>query len=374
MAENNPLLSQLEIPILMRQFGLILENVDGLADPTQKFTMRSVPHTLALTTSMTPDATIVNPPADMLGWSGDGSAGTGSLREFAIGAVVQHAPKSLGRIEGVDFRLPTDTELDAMEAFQLSLGRQSDINLQSLSFKDSVITMGQDIFLNGNGNSNAQGRCQTCHANAGAAAAADGTNRNFNTGVEVVPHPARALVNFPRDGGFGTDADGLGGFGNGRFNSVPLIEAADTGPFFHNNLVDTIEDAVSFYSSDAFNATRAAAARIQLTAAETAAVAAMLRVLNTLENIRMAFDYASRAMSQPTSPTPLAIALAIEETKDAISSLSPLNLNPSTLNELEKALTNFTQASQETDPNKQMLELDKGQKALTKCRGKLIYE
>ncbi|MBC8119685.1 MAG: hypothetical protein H7X75_08945, partial [Burkholderiaceae bacterium] len=45
VAEFNPALAQLERPALMRQFGLILENLDGLDDPTNKFVMRSVPHT-----------------------------------------------------------------------------------------------------------------------------------------------------------------------------------------------------------------------------------------------------------------------------------------------------------------------------------------
>ena len=64
-----------------------------------------------------------------LGWAGDGSPGEGTLREFAIGAVVQHFPLSLDRVPGVDFKLPTQDQLDAMEAFQLSLGRQTDLNL-----------------------------------------------------------------------------------------------------------------------------------------------------------------------------------------------------------------------------------------------------
>ena len=33
IAEQVPALAQLEKPALMRNFGLILENVDGLADP-----------------------------------------------------------------------------------------------------------------------------------------------------------------------------------------------------------------------------------------------------------------------------------------------------------------------------------------------------
>jgi hypothetical protein len=34
--------------------------------------------------------------------------------------------------------------------------------------------------------------------------------------------------------------DGLGRPGDGTFNTPPLVEAADTGPFFHNNSIETI--------------------------------------------------------------------------------------------------------------------------------------
>ena len=53
VAEFNPALRNLEKPALMRRFGLILENLDGLDDPTNKFVMRGVPHTLALTNALT---------------------------------------------------------------------------------------------------------------------------------------------------------------------------------------------------------------------------------------------------------------------------------------------------------------------------------
>ena len=49
-----PALAGLERPDLMRDFGLILENVDGAENPTTKFTMRSVPHCLSLSRSITP--------------------------------------------------------------------------------------------------------------------------------------------------------------------------------------------------------------------------------------------------------------------------------------------------------------------------------
>ena len=37
----------------MRQFGLIVENLDGVDNLANKFVMRGVPHTLALSTSLT---------------------------------------------------------------------------------------------------------------------------------------------------------------------------------------------------------------------------------------------------------------------------------------------------------------------------------
>ena len=106
VAELNPALRDLEKPELMRRFGLILENVDGLEDPTNKFVMRGVPHTLGLAKSLTQPTNLDGAPAQMTGWSGDGSPG-GTLRDFATGAVIQHFTKTLNRVAGVDFRLPT---------------------------------------------------------------------------------------------------------------------------------------------------------------------------------------------------------------------------------------------------------------------------
>ena len=57
VAEFNPNLSAsacpggtpcFENPVLMRRFGLILENLDGFSDLQNRFVMRGVPHTLAL--------------------------------------------------------------------------------------------------------------------------------------------------------------------------------------------------------------------------------------------------------------------------------------------------------------------------------------
>jgi cytochrome c peroxidase len=45
---------------------------------------------------------------------------------------------------------------------------------------------------------------------------------------------------------------------NDGFNIPPLVEAADTAPFFHNNASATLEEAVAFYNSPAFNNSPAA--------------------------------------------------------------------------------------------------------------------
>jgi hypothetical protein len=87
VAEFNPKLKGLENPKLMRKFGLILENLDGFDRPG---VMRGVPHNLALRTNTTSN---LPGRAHAIGWSGDGSPGEGSIRLFAVGAVVQHFPK-----------------------------------------------------------------------------------------------------------------------------------------------------------------------------------------------------------------------------------------------------------------------------------------
>src|ERR1043166_1967144 len=109
VAETNPDLAKLEIPKEMRQFGLILENVDGFSpDPTTHFVLRSVPHTLSLATSATNPTGAPATPANRTGWSGDGAPGAGALRDFQTGAITQHYTKSLHRVAGADFRLAVD--------------------------------------------------------------------------------------------------------------------------------------------------------------------------------------------------------------------------------------------------------------------------
>jgi hypothetical protein len=322
-----------ENPRLMRGFALILENMNGFANLANDFNMRGIPHTLALRTSV---ASAAGP---RTGWSGDGAPGDRSLRAFASGAVVQHFTKSLNRVAGVDFRLPTDAELDALEAFMLSLGRQEDLDLP-LRLRGRESARGQEIFLD-----DSLGKCNVCHFNAGANAdrsvfGSANDNRNFNTGVENLDHPAdRTGEVLPPD-------DGFGGPGNGEFNTPPLVEAADSGPFFHNNAVATIEEAVAFYTSAAFNNSPAGRALaegtgrgISLDAAQVTAVAAFLRVINALENIRSSSELAALAAARGVAQNRATALLqrASSDTEDAVQVLREANLHPDAVDLLNQA-------------------------------------
>jgi len=325
VAEFNPDLKEnFEKPALMREFALILENLDGFDDLKNKFVMRGVPHALGLRTS------VASPGGPRTGWSGDGAPGDGSLRSFAVGAVIQHFTKTLNRVPGVDFRLPTAEELDALEAFQLSLGRQQDPTLP-LALRGTVAKRGQEIFLD-----DSLGKCNRCHVNAGATANFGGGslgNANFNTGVEDLPdQPARLTGSvIPRDDGFRTPGDGT-------FNTPPLVEAPDTGPFFHNNAIETIEGAVAFYDGKAFNdspAGRALAAAdprgvgIALDGTQVVALAAFLRVVNALENTRESLQLLETSLAAlPRADRRRLLERAVHETDDGARVLAGGGLHP----------------------------------------------
>jgi len=327
VAERQRALAQnFEKPAEMREHGLILENQDGFDDLDNNFNLRGVPHVLSLATS------VASADGPRTGWSGDGAPGDGSLRAFAAGAVIQHFPKRLDRVAGVDFRLPTDVELDAIEAFMLTLGRQQDLRLP-IPLQDGNASLGQRVFL-----ANNRGKCNACHLNAGANVdellfGPGAGNQNFNTGV--LPNPGS-----PIDDGFGNP-------GTGEFNTPTLVEAADTAPFFHNNSAPTLEAAVAFYNTVAFNnspAGRTLAERtggpIALDGNEILAVTAFLRVLNALENIRVSValleesqDLARRGGREWQKHA----RQARFETEDAIEVLQLSNLHPEAVGFLQRA-------------------------------------
>lgn len=371
-AAFNPDLANLEKPEMMEMFGLILENLDGFEDldddgNPDKFVMRAVQHTLALPTSITP-VTNIPPggpqgpaPANMTGWSGDGSPNTGSMRDFIIGAVMQHYPKTLARVPGVDFKLPNDKQLDALEAFQLSLGRQIDLDLANLVLSNAAAADGQDIFVNGTGVPATPGSCNACHNNAGAGFATAGDeNRNFNTGIEdrldsPTISPTAMALGVPRDGGFGkldvAPSIGDGAFGNDTFNTQVVVEAADTAPLFHTNVAPDIEAAVRHYTLPEFNNRVPLSFRIALDETQITQVGTFLRVINAVENIRSARQFASTALeisSFVVVPQPL--SLALEEIGDARRVLEDKLLHTlDAVPELESAETLLDQARGEAD-------------------------
>jgi len=169
-------------------------------------------------------------------------------------------------------------------------------------------------------------------------------NASFNTGVEDLPdHPARLTgEKVPQDDGFGVPGDGT-------FNTPPLVEAADTGPFFHNNAVQTIEGAVAFYNGQAFNNSPSGlflasidsnGVGIRLDATQVVAVAAFLRVVNALENIRLSDDSLERSAAFGFFGIAEAVALlesAAHETEDAIAVLAGAGLHPDVVEELQGA-------------------------------------
>ena len=374
-----PELKDVEVRQLLRNNALVLENVDGFDNPG---VLRGVPHTLALRGSLKPDVQVAAAGIkEATGWSGDGSP-DGTLRGFAIGAVIQHLTKSPERVPGRDFRLPTEHELDALEAFQLSLGRQEEIDIASLNFTDDFVTNGRDLFLNSPSRNGAGRSCNGCHLNAGASDG-NGVNRNRATGANLSPNAPACLSGFkaPFDGGFGiepvedvarADICGKGPKGGPKataafrgdmsLNVPPLIEAADTPPFFHNNSAATIEDAVAFYTSDTFNDSITGAGNaFVLDKDEVNQIAAFMRALNVQENIRSSNVYDTRANDPAElAPRKLLVDLAIAETTDAIEDLTkaPVQLFVSTnvLQLLQDARNLERQAAKQDLPDAELLD------------------
>lgn len=338
IAELDPDLASLERPDLMRDFALILENVDGLEAPAEKFVMRSVPHCFSLGTSITaqavPNDGTTRPPNERTGWGGDGAPNDGELRDFQTGAIIQHYTQSLDRDAGIDFELATAGELDAIRDFSGTIGRMNELDLTAVTLSNSGANAGRTIFMS------PAARCNGCHQNAGANVAA-GFNRNFNTGVERARISELDAQGIPFDGGFGAgqafnfDANGdgvLDSFGNGTFSTSPLIEAADTGPFFHTNAFESIEDAIGFYNTAAFNQSPAglAGTPIALTVQQVANIGSFLRVLNVAFNAQLAMRRISAVIaiiegvgSQSVTVQQQLLELARAEVDDAVALLAP---------------------------------------------------
>jgi cytochrome c peroxidase len=378
-----------ENPVLMRALGLIAENQDGFGDLGKRFTMRGVPHVFAQTVSIRAPQGGIRPPNDRTGWGGDGAPfgqignlqTFGTLRDFAVGAVIQHFPLTLNRQINVDFRLPTDAELDALEAFQLSTGRQVDLELRdghtnTLILRDANADTGRLLFRDGIP-PNGSFTCNNCHFNAGANLS-NGENFNFNTGVEQfrINHPDPFGEPRPIDGGFGRAPDGTfpdppipnpdGSFGNRTFNTASVVEMADTLPAFHNNIVNTVEEAVLFYQSPEFQ--QAFGITIPFNAVQVVQVSQFLRVINSLDNIdnsavrfcKRAIDALGPTISNNDTVNKL-LRFAIADLDDTIAVLQSGNLHLQSQQNLRDA-KQFLEAAMA--PTKASVRIDRINKAL----------
>lgn len=345
---SNPLAHDFEKPELMREVGLILENTNGFDDLGNNFTLRSVPHLLALRTSLSAptggnDGTTL-PPDQRTGWGGDGAPVDqnlpgpllGRLQDFIVGAIRQHFTRTLNREAGVDFRLPDEYEVSAITAFMLSLGRQTEFDdFTQIHMRDKRAERGRLNYL-GVGLANGI-PCNACHFNGGANTdpdfdfpasvtppAFESSNRSFAPRVEELidqPGDIVAAQDNPFDDGFG--------HGTSLFNVPTVIEAADTGPFFHANQIDTVEGLVSFYATQRhLRNGEVLPPIVGLNGSQVANVAAFLRVLNADENLRSAIeliDHAEQLTRRRDRHTNLKIARA--EITDAIEVLDGGNLH-----------------------------------------------
>jgi hypothetical protein len=239
-------------------------------------------------------------------------------------------------------------ELDDLRAFQLFTGRDEEVDLSALTFSDGFVETGKALFDEAPSVEGTRS-CGGCHGNAGANNAA-GDNRLFATGANKHPNaPACLRAGVPGDGGFGplpalieeivcakNRAINAIFRGEGFFNTPPLIEAADTPPFFHNNVVATIEQAVEFYTTEPFNRSISGGGNaFILSDTEINQIAALLRALNVLENIRSGNEYnqlALRVRNRNPNASRRLVQLAIAETTDAMEVLSggPVRLFQST--------------------------------------------
>ncbi len=388
VAANNPALSLLEIESDLESFALIRENLDGFqapGTPLTKFVMRSVPHVFALSTSIKADPGDGNttiPPNERTGWSGDGAPfndaeiknatgtnPTGTLADFLNGAIRQHYPKTLNRVVGTDFRFATATESADVSEFLHSIGRTNELTLTSLTLTDAGAEQGKKLFAQQvkpvGMPTGTTLPCNGCHANAGATTGQPSLfNDNFDTGVEESRIAALNTQGIPTDGGFGTAAcpSTVGTnncFGNGSFNVPPLIESVDTAPFFHTNAFNTIEQAITFYTSANFQnsptgqffASQKPSQTIILSATEIADIGRFLRVLNASFNCQLALrrlkavltiDQSTGAFDSVQNPL---LALAKDQLQDALTVLSAVSsLNSTAQTELQSANTDITNA------------------------------
>jgi cytochrome c peroxidase len=211
--------------------ALVLENVDGFGNPP---VFRRSPHLINLAYTAP------------YGFSGD----VPDLRTFTTTAVIQHLPRTLARSPGgpnPDFRLPTPGELDAIEAFLLSIEFPSGSDPEKFDLTRYATTADQrrgmeefEVF-----------GCAACHGGPTLSQTtipiqgkAVGINAAFNTGTTQ----GRFRGGLPCEPATET----VGPCGSREISTPQLFDLPHLGPYFHNGSAATLEEAVNFYNTSEF--------------------------------------------------------------------------------------------------------------------------
>lgn len=303
--EQVPQLATLEDATLLRTEGLIKENIDGFDDLDNKFVMRSVNH-LSSIAVVVGRASNTDPTPHAMGWSGDGSPGRGTLAEFVFGAINQHFPLSLNRTPGTDFRIPRQREVEALEAFQLSIGQQDFVSgMFAITFRNQTTQNGMNIMLSES--------CFACHGSMFE------NNAEFDTGT--VNRPSASHLPFD---------DGNDFQGSEDFNSQTLLHAADTAPYFHNNSAQTLEEAILHYASDAFlNSPEGNRfGKIEFTPTQLTEITDFMRSVNVLDNMQQVRKNFAYIAANPDKDSNAIVAMCKRDLEDVIRVLDDQNLYP----------------------------------------------
>jgi uncharacterized repeat protein (TIGR01451 family) len=155
------------------------------------------------------------------------------LDTFSAGAVVQHNPRHMARVEGVDFRAATSAELNAMVAFMSTIVLPADRNFSLDRFATTEQQKrGRKLFFTPSG---IGFNCFTCHQDLQLSA-----KQAFNTQVFLQTINDAQHDNLPVD--------------NKNFNVTALFDLRDTAPYEHDNSISVLSDAVAFYAGPEFQA------------------------------------------------------------------------------------------------------------------------
>lgn len=223
-----------------------------------------------------------------------------------------------------------------------SLGRQEEFDdFTTITLNDVTAEQGRKNYM-GEGLPENSLNCNACHFNGGVNTdpncdfslsgvtppAFEETNRSFAPRVEelldqpgdlLAPSALAGAKQLPFDDGFATESN--------LFNTPTVIEAADTGPFFHSNQVETVEGAVAFYAANRNfrnpEINPQAAAIVPLNGSQIVNIAAFMRVLNADENSRQALElleFAERLKNR--RDISINVRLAISEIEDAMGVLN----------------------------------------------------